>query len=162
MSDARHPRPLRRAAQEIVDPDGLNEILATAQLLYLSFDDHPAPYVIPVCFGSAPGVLYVHGAKEGAKIDLLRGNPRVGFSASVDVSIVAGRAPCGFSCTGRSIVGTGFARIVEDEEERRRGLDAIMRHYSHAPGELSYEPGSLSRTGLIAIRIETLCGKRIG
>ena len=158
----RHPRPLRRSTREVVDPAEIDAILSEATLLFLALADQPAPYVLPVCFGCADDILYVHSAKEGTKIDLLRGNPSVGFSAATGMDVVAGSAACDFSCTGRSVVGTGTARIVEDDEERRRGLDAIMRHYAAASGKPSYEKGSFSRTSVIAIHIETLCGKRVG
>jgi nitroimidazol reductase NimA-like FMN-containing flavoprotein (pyridoxamine 5'-phosphate oxidase superfamily) len=162
MSALNHPRPLRRSARELAEPDAIEEILQSAKLLFLALADQPAPYVLPVCFGFAHGVLYVHSARKGTKIDLLRANPSVGFSASTDMTIVPGSAACDFTCGGRSVVGTGTARILADEEERIRGMDAIMRHYSDAPGDRVYAPGSLARTCVIAIRIDTLCGKRIG
>lgn len=136
-----HTRPLRRSAREITEPGELDAILSEAKLLFLALADTPAPYVLPVCFGVVDGILYVHGAREGAKIDLLTAHASVGFSAATEMSVVAGNAACGFSCTGRSIVGTGTARIVEDDEERRRGLDAIMRHCTGAPGRPSYRRG---------------------
>ena len=54
-----------------------------------------------------------------------------------------------------------MARVVEDEEERRRGLDVIMRHYG-VGGPFVYNPGSLARTSVIAIQIDTLHGKSAG
>ena len=156
------PRPLRRAATEITDPGAIEKIFRDAKLLFLALADEPAPYVLPVCFGFEEGTLYVHSAKEGTKIDLIHAHPSVGFSASTDMSVIPGRAACGFSCSAYSVAGTGTARILEEDEERVRGLDAIMRHYSDSPEKPSYVQGSLSRTCVIAVRIDSLCGKRIG
>jgi len=62
-----------------------------------------------------------------------------------------------------SVVGTGRARIVDEEEERRRGLDAIMRHYPAAGASPPvYRAESLARTCVIAIHIDTLHGKSVG
>jgi uncharacterized protein len=153
---------MRRVERQITDPALLDEVFEKAQVLFLSLHDEPAPYVVPVSFGHAEDTLYVHGAMEGAKITLLRRNPRVGFSATTEPGIAPAATPCAFGIRGASVVGTGTARIVEDPAERARGLDAIMRHY--APGAVAgdYAPGVFSRTAVIAIAIETLCGKRFG
>ena len=175
-------RPMRQAEREITDPGSLERILHEAKVLFLALRDFPAPYVLPVCFGHDPanppgtaahgnppgtaarGTLYVHCAPTGAKIDLLRADPAVGFSACTDMTVRPGAAACDFSCRSESVVGTGRARVVETEEERIRGLDAIMRHYAEAQVSAApvYRPGSLSRTSVIAVDIDSLRGKRIG
>jgi hypothetical protein len=164
---------MRQAEREITDPGSLERILHEAKVLFLALRDFPAPYVLPVCFGHDPanppgtaarGTLYVHCAPTGAKIDLLRADPAVGFSACTDMTVRPGAAACDFSCRSESVVGTGRARVVETEEERIRGLDAIMRHYAEGPAAAApaYRPGSLSRTSVIAVDIDSLRGKRIG
>jgi uncharacterized protein len=165
MNPEGHPRAMRRAEREITDPVRLQEVLAEAELLFLAIDDHPAPpYVVPVFFAHEGGVLYVHSAREGTKIDLLRKNPRVGFSATAGVSVVPGSSPCDFSARGMSVAGTGTVRIVENAAECTRGLDLIMRRYagSEAGGSLPYGTGALARTLVFAIQVDTLRGKRAG
>jgi uncharacterized protein len=152
---------MRRAESEITDQGALEEVLHGADLLFLALRSEPAPYVFPVCFGHDAGTLYVHGARVGTKIDILRNHPVVGFSACAPMTVTGGPAPCAFSAAARSIVGTGRARIVEDDEERLRGLDAIMRHYG-VGGPFVYQAGSLARTSVIAIHIDTLHGKSTG
>ena len=159
-------RPLRRAEREITDLVELNMVLSDARVLYVAFHDHPAPYVVPVCFGHEDGVLYVHSAREGTKMELLRANPFVGFSASTEMEILPADSPCAFGSRARSVAGTAEAVILEGETARLRGLDVIMRHYtrggSGALPEPAYAPGSLSRTCVMALRIRTLRGKRTG
>jgi hypothetical protein len=154
---------MRRAGREITDRAALDDILQSARILFLALRSRPAPYVIPVCFGIEKGTLYVHSALAGTKIDILRLRPVVGFCACTEMTATPGAAACDFSSAARSVVGTGRARIVESEEERIRGLDSIMRHYADRPdGKASYRPGPLSRTCVIAIRIDTLRGKNTG
>jgi nitroimidazol reductase NimA-like FMN-containing flavoprotein (pyridoxamine 5'-phosphate oxidase superfamily) len=151
---------MRQAGREVVDRAALDGILRSARILFLALRDEPAPYVIPVCFGIESDTLYVHSALVGTKIDLIRRDPVVGFSACTDVSVRPGPTPCDYTSPARSVVGTGRARIVEDEDERIRGLDSIMRHYAEGSfGRDSYRPKSLSRTCVIAVRIDTLRGK---
>lgn len=156
-------RPMRRAGREIIDQAALDDIFRSARILFIALRDEPAPYVLPVCFGVEAETLYVHSALVGTKIDLLRSHPVVGFSACTDMTVTPGAMACDFTSAARSVVGTGRARIVESAEERIRGLDSIMRHYSEGPlGKPSYRPDSLSRTCVIAIRIDTLRGKSTG
>jgi uncharacterized protein len=164
MSLPGHRRSMRRAEKEITDPAQLSEILDKVSLLFLAFNDHPAPYVVPVCFAHAEGTLYVHSAREGTKIELLMKNPLVGFSASTELAVTAGPSPCEYGARGLSIVGTGSARLVEDAAERTRGMDLIMHHYAGAipAAGFAYRPDSFSRTAIIAISIASLHGKRIG
>ena len=156
-------RPMRRSEKAITDQEALDGIVQTAEVLFLALQDEPAPYVVPVFFGREGGTLYVHSAVVGPKIDLLRAHPVVGFSACTPITILPGRTPCDFSAAAQSVVGTGRARIVEDEEERRKGLDSIMRHYgTGASGKSAYRHDSLARTAVIAIHVDTLHGKRTG
>jgi uncharacterized protein len=164
VNPSEHKHGMRRAEKEITDHAELGEILERASLLFLAFNDSPAPYVIPVCFAHAEGTLYVHSALEGTKIELLKKNPSVGFSAGTELAITPAASPCAYGARGRSIAGIGSARIVEEETERKRGMDLIMRHYAPdlPPEHLLYGAGSFSRTAIIAISIISLQGKRIG
>ena len=151
---------MRRAGREIVDRASLDEILRSARILFLALRDEPAPYVIPVCFGLGDDTLYVHSAMAGTKIDLIRSHPVVGFSACTGMTVVPGPSPCDFTSAAKSVVGTGRARIVDLEDERLRALDSIMAHYAGGQaGSVAYRAKPLSRTCVIAIRIDTLRGK---
>jgi len=165
MSDPDIPnRAMRRAEREIVDPAALAEILREARVLFLALRDHPAPYVLPVCFAYEPGILYIHSAMAGTKIDLIAAHPLVGFSACTELAVVAGSSACDYTSRARSVTGTGRASIIEDPEQRARGLDAIMRHYATVPAGTQplYRPGPLARTCVIAIHIDLLRGKQTG
>ena len=121
---------------------------------------------MPLCFGRDEETLYVHSAREGTKIELLKANPLVGFCASTTMTVVPGATACAWGSRSSSVAGTAEGRIVESDEERRRGLDAIMRHYAGAggapQGAAVYAEGPLSRTCIIAFRIVTRRGKRTG
>ncbi len=154
---------MRRPETEVTDTAQLGKILSAARVLFLCLKDAQAPYVVPVCFGWEKETLYVHSALTGTKIDLIRADPAVGFSACAEMTVTPGATPCSFSVQAQSIAGTGRARILSDSTERRRGLDLIMRQYSEGIERVhSYDAGSLSRTCVIAIVIETLHGRQIG
>jgi nitroimidazol reductase NimA-like FMN-containing flavoprotein (pyridoxamine 5'-phosphate oxidase superfamily) len=153
---------MRRAESEITARAQLEEILRKAKVLFLSLRDARAPYVVPVCFGWEGDTLYVHSALSGTKIDLIRADPAVGFSACTDIILKQGATACDFSLQAQSVAGTGRARILADDKERARGLDLIMRHYSEGDSAEAPVYGSLSRTCVIAITIESLRGRQLG
>jgi len=162
MNGAEKESPMRRQEKEITDRAEQEEVLRSAAVLSLALRGPNAPYVVPVCFGLDGEVLYVHSALAGTKIDLLNADHVVGFCACADVSVTTRAEACSSGASGRSVVGTGRARVVQDEQERLRGLDAIMRHYRGDSSEKPvYSPASLSRTAVIAIRIDTLHGKSV-
>jgi hypothetical protein len=151
---------MRRTEREILDRAAVDNILQSARILFLALRDEPAPYVVPLCFGLEKDTFYIHSALVGTKIDLLRRHPVVGFCACSDMRVITGGSPCDFTSAAQSVVGTGRARIVVDEEERLRGLGSIMQHYAQGRFETpAYRPESLARTCVIAIRIDTLRGK---
>ena len=158
-------RAMRRAERLVVDSETIATILDQCVVLFLAFHDETAPYVVPLFFGHEPGRLFVHCAATGTKLDLLRVDPRVGFSAATAAAIVEGKAACDFTTRAQSVAGTGIARIVETEDEKKHGLDLIMRHYAAGrAGQVSwiYQPVTLARTVLIAVEIQSMTGKRIG
>jgi nitroimidazol reductase NimA-like FMN-containing flavoprotein (pyridoxamine 5'-phosphate oxidase superfamily) len=153
------PRPMRKAKKEITDRAELEEILSKAEVLYLALHDEPAPYVIPLNFAYADGALWFHCAREGTKLDFIRRDPRVGFSTVADARVVPGAEACDYTARGRSVVGRGTARVVADPDERRRGLDALVRRYGME--RPSYRPDSIERTCVVKVDVEELRGRRL-
>jgi nitroimidazol reductase NimA-like FMN-containing flavoprotein (pyridoxamine 5'-phosphate oxidase superfamily) len=151
---------MRHPKREISDPAELEDVLQSARYLILGINDDPAPYLVPLFYGYEKGTLYIHCARQGLKLDLIRRNPRVGFALAVEPRIKAGETACAFSAESRSIVGRGVAREARDDAERARGLGSLMRHYGWENRE--YRPDSLARTCILAVDIQEMKGKRIG
>ena len=154
-------RPMRRAATEILDPGQREAVLRRASVLHLAVNDDGAPYVVPLSFGWADGSLWFHCAPEGTKLDLIRRDPRVGFTAECDVATVPATGGCDWGVRAVSVVGRGRARIVTDEAERLRGAEAIMRH-AGVPDPVTVDPGAMARTCIVRIEVEELRARRIG
>ena len=161
MHHPEKPRPMRRPETEITAHAQLEDILRRVRVLFLCLKDAHAPYVVPVCFGWERDALYVHSALSGTKVDLIRADPAVGFSACTEMTLAPGATACSFSLKAESIAGTGRARILTEEKERVHALDLIMRHYDDSAEDPVYAAGSLSRTCVIAITILTLRGRRL-
>lgn len=146
---------MRRKERERTDRAFMDAVLADTETLWLSMNTGAAPYVIPVNHVLHGGALYIHCAPEGLKLDLIRRDPRVGFSAAADVAILREKA----STTYRSVCGTGRAALVEDEREQQAALAAIRERYRsicHLPAPAAM----LAKLAIIRIDIESLSGKQ--
>lgn len=146
---------MRRKERERTDRAFMEQVLREADTLWLSMNTGDAPYVIPVNHVFHEGVLYIHCATEGYKLDLIHRNSRVGFAAAVGVEILREKATTGY----RSVCGTGQAVLVTGNEEKQAALLAIRDRYN-ALCHLPASPEKLARTAIIRIDIDGLTGKQ--
>ncbi len=80
----------------------------------------------------------MHSAKEGHKLDLIRDNPNVCIELDTDMEIVSGGdVPCRYGATYSSVIARGSADIVENPEEKVKGLERLMLHQTGRSFEIS-------------------------
>jgi len=151
---------MRRKDKEIKDKSAIEKILRQAAVCRIAMCDGDVPYVVPMSFGYEEGCLHLHSASEGRKIDVLKRNPTVCFELDIGQELAGGENPCKTSLKYRSVIGYGKAVFVEDREEKKRSLDAIVRHYSGQAYD--YPEESLNEAAIIRIRIESMTGKQSG
>ncbi len=151
---------MRRKEREITDIREIEEIIGKARVCRIAFADGNEPYIVPVFFGYEDRTLYIHSAREGRKLDMLRRNNRVCFEIDADVDIIAGEKACQFSAKYRSVIGTGKARILKENEEKSRALQTIVKHYSG--GEFTFTEAELDKVLVWKIEIEQFSGKKAG
>jgi nitroimidazol reductase NimA-like FMN-containing flavoprotein (pyridoxamine 5'-phosphate oxidase superfamily) len=152
---------MRRKDKEIKDPEEIVAILRQAPVCRLGLCCEDVPYVVPLNFGYRDGSLYLHSARQGKKIDMIHANPRVCFEIDVDAEVIRADQPCDWGMKFASVIGFGTASILEDTEEKKRGLDAIMEHYLSKPTQ-SYPDSILEHTAVIRVQVEEMTGKRSG
>ena len=153
---------MRREENAINDVKEIEEILQKAEVCRLGLAVDNTPYVVPVNFGydAAGNCIYIHCAKEGRKLDMIKRNNTVCFEMDVDMEI-SGRenTACNWSTTYRSVIGYGNAFIIEDFEEKKTALDFIMKQYS-SETSFEYTKKSVDNVGIIKIAITHLSGKK--
>jgi nitroimidazol reductase NimA-like FMN-containing flavoprotein (pyridoxamine 5'-phosphate oxidase superfamily) len=91
---------------------------------------------------------------------MLEENQNVCFEFDVDVELLKADEACDFGMNYRSVIGFGKAQILEDDEAKRRGFDAIMRQYSD--GSYSYPDSEVKGTTIIRVDIQSMTGKKNG
>ena len=151
---------MRRTDKEIKDRAEIEDILNRGQVCHLGLIDNGLPYVVPVNYGYRDGCLYVHSAREGRKIDILRRNNIVSFSIYTHNGPIQSDVACNWGMSYRSVMGTGAASLMEGKEEKEQALRIIMEHYA-GPGYV-FEAAKVDRVLIIKIQINNLTGKKSG
>jgi len=150
---------MRRKEKEIHEPAAIEAVIAAAPVCRVAMCDGDQPYLVPMCFGYAEGVFYLHCARAGRKLEVLRKNPNVCLEVEDAVAVTPGKTACDWGVAFRSVMAFGRAEEVDSPEERRRGLDLVMAHYDPA-GRHDYPDGMLGRTVVLRVRPERMTGKR--
>ncbi len=122
---------LTRREKLITDIETVSEILNKSKVLHLGLVDGDEPYVIPMNYGHALDgdklTIWLHGAKNGKKYDLIRKNPKVFFEMECDVEPFEGEVACKYGLSYSSLMGKGIATIIEDIEEKKAALSTLMQ-----------------------------------
>ena len=122
---------MTRREREVTDINEIIKILDNAKVLHLGLVDGDEPYVVPMNYGyimeNGKLTIYLHGAKRGRKIDVMRENPKVFFEAEYGIQPFEGDIACRYGITYSSIMGKGLATIVEDVEEKKKAMSVLMK-----------------------------------
>lgn len=125
---------MRRSDREITDVKLIEAFIAKEQIMRIAFYDNGEIYIVPVNYGytndSGQFAFYFHGAKAGRKYELSKGSPDIGFEIDGNYELLEADIACDFSAKFQSVVGTGKISIVEDREEKLKGLNFLMRQTS--------------------------------
>lgn len=153
---------MRRRDREIETREEMLHVLNTCKVVHIAMHDEDGIYMLPMNFGYTYEedklVIYIHAALEGKKLDLLRENPKVGFEMDCDHELIEGRAPCQYGFRYASIVGKGYAEIVESPEEKISALIILMKCQT---GEVfEFNERLVSIVSVVKITAEEFSGKR--
>jgi hypothetical protein len=151
---------MRRKDKEITDRSLVENILKNEKICRIAFFDETYPYMIPLCYGYEDGAIYFHGFREGHKIDCIRKNPHVCFEIDADTAVLEDPDPCEWTVRYRSIVGFGRATLLEGPEEKRHGLDVIVKQF--AGRTLSFPDEAMGKVAVVRIDIDSMTGRKNG
>ncbi|HAJ98768.1 MAG TPA: MFS transporter [Bacteroidales bacterium] len=115
------------------DPLDIENILTKCDACYLGMvDDMGMPYVLPFNFGYEGGIIYLHSAKTGRKMEILRNNPNVCINFSTDHQLLLRHkdVACSAGMDFRSVVAFGKVEFIEEYDAKVEALNIIMRKYT--------------------------------
>jgi uncharacterized protein len=152
---------MRREKKKIQDTAVIDELLHICIVGRLGTNGADGyPRIKPLNFVHLDGKIYFHSATEGEKIDDIRRDNRVVFEIDEPIGYVGSDVnPCSAKYLYRSVMIKGRAAIVDNEEERRRSLKALMGKYQPEGGYGGFLPEKLTITAVVGIDIEEITGK---
>ncbi len=140
--------------KERLEKDFMEGVLSTAEEVFIAFNSEIAPYVIAFNFAYENDVIYLHCAKVGRKLNLIKENSNVGFSAICDVEIVRERSTTKY----KSVCGAGIAKLIDDPKLKQKALDMLAIRY-RSSCQVPASQSMLDRTAVITIQVTEIYGK---
>ena len=144
----------------VSDPDELAAIIRKCQVCHVAMTDPDGkPYVIPMNFGFEKGVIYLHSAATGKKINILKNNPSVCIEFSTDYALRFSdeEVACSYSMKYRSVLAYGKVKFVEDPDEKIVHMNIIMKNYTSR--EFNFGVPSIREVSCWKVEIEKMEGK---
>ena len=150
---------MRRHDKEISTRREIDEIIRAALVCRIAFANGDEPYVVPISFGYDGKALFIHTAKRGRKIEFIENNSRVCFEVEANVALKTDEGDaCQWTFEFESVIGYGTIIELDSAEEKSRGLNQIMLHYSGREWEI--DEMATASTRVWRIDIESVTGKR--
>lgn len=119
-------RELRRKKQVLTLEENIQVLTrGTSGVLAVSGDDD-YPYAVPLSYVYHDNKIYFHCAKTGHKMDAIARNEKVSFCVIDKDQIVQEEYTSYF----RSVIVFGRARVLENEEEKRKAIEILAAKYS--------------------------------
>lgn len=153
---------MRRSDREITDRSQIKQFIAKEQIIRIAFYDNGDLYIVPLNYGyineNGKDIFYFHGAKAGRKYELSKTSPKVGFEIDGEYELLEADVACDYSAKFQSVIGTGRLSIVEDNEEKIRGLNILMNHIS-GKSEWKYSKEMVDAVTVFRLEVEKLSCK---
>ena len=153
---------MRRNDREIKETAEMEAIISRSDVCRIAFAENNTPYIVTMNFGYSGGddpCLYFHCAPRGRKLEMMKKNNLVCFEMDTDHKLYSGEKGCDWGMNFRSIVGYGRLSIIDNTEEKIKGLDIIMAHYSDSKN-FTYDTKVIERTAVLKLLITEMTGKK--
>ena len=149
---------MRRKRQLLSQEESIQILTSRTSGVLALLGENGYPYAVPLSYVYDNGVVYFHGAKAGHKIDAIRHCDRASFCVIDQDNIV----PEEYTTYFRSVIAFGTIRILEDDAEKRRAIEALAKKYhpqdtaAHRTQAIDNEWAPLC---MMTLSIEHLTGK---
>ncbi len=153
---------LTRREFEVTDMNEIKAILDKSLIVHVGMIDRDEPYVVPLNYGytmeDGKLTLYMHGATEGRKLDVMRANPKVFFEMNCEVTPFEGKLACQYGTSYACLMGKGMAEVLEDIEEKKRCLSLFMK--TQTGKDFVFTDGMISTVSVMKIHVSEFTAKR--
>ena len=146
---------MTRRERQITDMQEIIKILDNSKVLHLGIIDGDEPYVVPMNYGyTLDGdklTLWLHGARQGRKMDAMRANPKVFFEMEYGIEPFEGEVACKYGISYSSVMGRGVAEIIDDVDVKKAALKFLMK--TQTGKDFDFEDKMASVVGVIRIDV---------
>ena len=144
-----------KAIQDITGMEELESIIKSCDICRVGMVDGSRPYVLAFNFGYEDQTIWLHAAKEGRKIDVLKRNNHVCVEFDTDHKLFARheKVACSWRWAYRSVLVHGRAIFVDDYDEKIKGLNIFMKNYSDR--EFKYSKPAVDNIRIIKIPVSS-------
>ena len=155
---------IRRKDREITDKKLIEEFISNQKIIRLGYYDknNNEVYIVPVNYGytieNEQYIFYLHGGKGGRKYELSKEEPNIGFEIDGQYKLVEAEKACDYSAKYQSVIGNGKIKILDDIEEKKKGLDIIMKHTTGKSG-FEYIPRMVQNVAVYKLSVTKLTCK---
>lgn len=151
----------RLAKRGVYDRETIHAILDEALICHVGFVIDGAPVVIPTIHWRDGDTLYVHGSAASRMLRSLRDGVEACVTVTLLDGLVLARSAFHHSMNYRSVMLFGVARLVEDEGEKIRALEALVEHVVRGRSAEIRGPNAieLKQTMVLALPIEEASAK---
>ena len=150
---------MRRKDKQITDYNKIEMILRKGKILHIAMLDGNKPYLIPVNYGYQNNIIYIHCAKEGKKIDLIKKNNVICFQTEIGVKVVNAEVAYKCGTLYKSVLGYGKAYFIDNPKEKKMATDILMNQYRNEEGAKHAYGKCLKEVCIIKIEIDSISGK---
>ena len=148
--------------REVTDSEEIRKILDKGLIIHLGLSDDGLPYVIPMNYGyvyqEGKLTIYVHGARDGYKYEVLAKNPQVAFSIETGIQPFEGRTACQYGMAYESVLGHGTAELVTNPQEKMHAMTILMK--TQTGREFLFDEKLVSIVNVIRIDVSEFIAKR--
>ncbi|MDQ0268393.1 pyridoxamine 5'-phosphate oxidase family protein [Cytobacillus purgationiresistens] len=132
---------MRQEKLKWAEQPAINEFIKIERTGYLGLTDGENPYVIPLNYVWLNDSIYIHGAAEGRKIDIVQENSSACFTISRDLGTMTSPIPAKTDTAYKSVIVFGEIHIVKELKEAHEVMEHFLNKY--VPG---YYDQPLSKT----------------
>lgn len=151
--------PMRRNDREIKLFSEIEAFLGQCTTCRMAMIDKDEPYIVPLNYGYRDKTVYLHGAKVGKKLDILRQSKRVCLEWDREDELITDQEePCRWGMKYKSVIAWGEAEILEDEKEKIQGLQILMEQFI-PDREWRFNPTIVKNTAVIRVKLDKISGK---
>ena len=146
---------MTRRERQVTDINEILKILDNSKVLHLGLVDGDEPYVVPMNYGytyeNEKLTIWLHCARQGRKLDVMRVNPKVFFEMEYGITPFEGEVACKYGITYSSLMGRGVATIIEDVETKKIALTALMK--AQTGKDFSFDDRMAEVVGVVKIDV---------